>query len=38
MLGRIDGLTTQIHQLLTREGVAPLLAGTSIGSLCSYNN
>jgi len=25
ILGRIDGLTTQIHQLLTREGVAPLL-------------
>ncbi|MBD1401280.1 hypothetical protein [Pelovirga terrestris] len=25
LLGKIDGLTTQIHQLLTREGVAPLL-------------
>ena len=25
LLGRIDGLTTQIHQLLIREGVAPLL-------------
>jgi hypothetical protein len=25
LLGKIDGLTTHIHQLLTREGVAPLL-------------
>jgi hypothetical protein len=25
LLGRIDGLSTHIHQLLTREGMAPLL-------------
>ncbi len=25
LLGRIEGLSTQIHQLLTREGIAPLL-------------